>query len=78
LDRAAVLSALESVDYIVMFDEDTPIRIVSEIKPDVLVKGGDYTLESVIGREHAHETVILPYLSGKSTSEIIKRIIKLN
>ncbi|MGC8765640.1 MAG: bifunctional D-glycero-beta-D-manno-heptose-7-phosphate kinase/D-glycero-beta-D-manno-heptose 1-phosphate adenylyltransferase HldE [Brevinematia bacterium] len=70
-DRAIVLSALEMVDYIVIFNEDTPYELLSKIKPDILVKGGDYRVEDVIGREFAGKTVILPYIEGYSTTKII-------
>jgi len=73
-DRAKMLSSLEVVDYIVLFDEDTPKNIIKKIKPDILVKGGDYKVEKVIGREFASRTIVLPYINGYSTTEIIKRI----
>ena len=51
-DRAIVLSALECIDYVVIFDEDTPLELIKFIKPDILVKGGDYKIEEVVGREY--------------------------
>ncbi|MCX7821090.1 MAG: bifunctional D-glycero-beta-D-manno-heptose-7-phosphate kinase/D-glycero-beta-D-manno-heptose 1-phosphate adenylyltransferase HldE [Brevinematales bacterium] len=72
-DRALLLSALEMVDYIVLFNEDTPYEILSKIKPDILVKGGDYKPEQVVGREFAKETIILNFIDGYSTTSIINK-----
>ncbi|WP_022849934.1 bifunctional D-glycero-beta-D-manno-heptose-7-phosphate kinase/D-glycero-beta-D-manno-heptose 1-phosphate adenylyltransferase HldE [Limisalsivibrio acetivorans] len=72
-DRAEVLSALESVDYVVPFGEDTPAEMLSRIKPDFLVKGGDYTPETVVGREYAAKTVIIDFVDGYSTTKIIDK-----
>ncbi|MEJ5283908.1 MAG: bifunctional D-glycero-beta-D-manno-heptose-7-phosphate kinase/D-glycero-beta-D-manno-heptose 1-phosphate adenylyltransferase HldE [Brevinematia bacterium] len=72
-DRALMLSALEMVDYVVLFNEDTPYEILSKIKPDILVKGGDYKVENVVGREFAKETIILNFVDGYSTTSIIKK-----
>jgi D-beta-D-heptose 7-phosphate kinase/D-beta-D-heptose 1-phosphate adenosyltransferase len=73
-DRANVLSALEVVDYVVVFEEDTPYELLSKVRPDILVKGGDYKEEEVVGREFAHQTVILPFVAGYSTTNIIQKI----
>ena len=78
-DRAKVLDSLTSVDGVVLFDEETPIDLIQLVQPDVLVKGGDYTLDSIVG---AHEVLtyggrveIIPFLEGYSTSKIISKII---
>jgi rfaE bifunctional protein nucleotidyltransferase chain/domain len=77
-DRAAVVSALRVVDGVVAFNEDTPIRLIEILKPEVHVKGGDYdadTLpESPYVRAYGGEVVILPFLSGRSTTRIIQAI----
>ncbi|MBD1208020.1 MAG: D-glycero-beta-D-manno-heptose 1-phosphate adenylyltransferase [Ignavibacteria bacterium] len=77
-DRAAVLSALRAVDYTCIFDEDTPFDLISELMPDVLVKGGDYTPETIVGadvvRSHGGRVVVIPFVEGKSTTSIIERI----
>jgi len=72
--RAEVLRALECVDHVVIFDEDTPYELIRAIRPDVLTKGGDYTPETVVGREFAGKTVILPFLEGHSTTNTIERM----
>jgi D-beta-D-heptose 7-phosphate kinase/D-beta-D-heptose 1-phosphate adenosyltransferase len=76
--RAEVLAALQSVDYVAIFDEPTPARIVEKLSPDVLVKGEDWASKGVVGREHveAHggRVVLLPLVEGLSTSVIIERI----
>lgn len=73
-DRAKVLCAICWVDYIVLFDELTPQKLISAIKPDILVKGGDYEIEEVVGRKEAGKVVIIPQLPGYSTTEIIRKI----
>ena len=76
--RAEVLASLESVDYVVMFDEPDPLRVIQEIEPHVLVKGGDWSTDAIVGRdvvERAGGTVMsIPLLEGISTTEIIRRI----
>ncbi len=73
-DRAYILAALESVDYVVLFDDDTPYELIKLIKPDVLVKGGDYKDKKVIGTEFAKELRLVDFVDGKSTTEVIKKI----
>lgn len=73
-DRAAVLSALACVDAVVGFDEDTPAEILAKLRPDVLVKGGDYRKEQVAGRESAGRVVIVPLKKGYSTTAIVRRL----
>ena len=77
-DRAIVLAALESVDAVTLFDEDTPRELIAQLLPDVLVKGGDYRAEDVAGRaevENAGGTVVIvPLVEGRSTTSILQRI----
>lgn len=73
-DRAIVLSALECINYISIFDEDTPLELIKIVKPDILVKGGDYKIEDVVGREFSKETVLIDFVDGYSTTNIIKKI----
>ena len=73
-DRARVLAALEAVDYVVLFDEKTPARLVRSVRPDVLVKGGDYAGREVVGREAAGRVVLAPLVKGQSTSGILRRL----
>jgi len=79
-DRATVLSALESVDYIVIFDEDTPENLIENIQPDILVKGADYKKEDVVGAEfvekHGGKVELIDYLAGYSTTKIIDKMEK--
>jgi D-beta-D-heptose 7-phosphate kinase/D-beta-D-heptose 1-phosphate adenosyltransferase len=72
--RAAMLAAMEFVDAVVIFDEDTPYELLSNTRPDILVKGGDYGVDEIIGREFAGETRVLPFKSGFSTTGLIERI----
>jgi D-beta-D-heptose 7-phosphate kinase / D-beta-D-heptose 1-phosphate adenosyltransferase len=75
--RAEVLAALEAVDLVVIFEEDTPIRLISEIKPNVLVKGGDYTRETVVGHEiveaNGGTVMLVDILQGHSTTSLVNR-----
>jgi len=77
-DRVMVLSELESVDYIVVFDDDTPIELIEAIRPSVLVKGADYTREQVVGHEvverHGGRIALVDLVEGRSTTNIIQRI----
>jgi D-beta-D-heptose 7-phosphate kinase/D-beta-D-heptose 1-phosphate adenosyltransferase len=77
-ERAHVLAALDCIDYVVIFDEDTPIRLIEELKPTVLVKGGDYTLDGVVGRDlvesYGGRVELVEFVSGKSTTNIIEKI----
>ena len=76
--RAAILLGLRSVDAVVRFDEDTPLELIRILQPEVLVKGGDYTPETVVGRElvegRGGRLVLIPFLPGHSTSRIEQRI----
>lgn len=73
-DRIIFLNKLDFIDFIIPFDEDTPLEIIKLIEPDILVKGGDYEIDSVIGREFAKETIILPFVDGKSSTNIINKL----
>ena len=75
--RAEVLSSLEMVDYVTLFDEETPYELIKLLQPDILVKGGDWKKEDIVGSDIAKETFSLPYIQGISTTEIIARIKKL-
>ena len=75
--RAEVLASLEMVDYVVLFDEETPHELIKLIQPDILVKGGDWKKEEIVGSDIAKETFSLPYVKGVSTTGIIERIKKL-
>jgi D-beta-D-heptose 7-phosphate kinase/D-beta-D-heptose 1-phosphate adenosyltransferase len=76
-DRALTVAALEAVDGVCLFDEDTPESLIRAVIPDVLVKGADYTPEQVVGREvvqaHGGRVEILPLLDGRSTTEMLRR-----
>jgi D-beta-D-heptose 7-phosphate kinase/D-beta-D-heptose 1-phosphate adenosyltransferase len=76
-DRARLLAALEAVDYVVIFDQDTPAALVRRIRPDVLVKGDDYRGKEVVGSSHAGRVELAPLVKGLSTSDIIRRIRQL-
>jgi D-beta-D-heptose 7-phosphate kinase/D-beta-D-heptose 1-phosphate adenosyltransferase len=75
--RAEVLAALESVDAVVLFEEDTPLDLITAIRPDVLVKGGDYRPEEVVGREEVEEAggklVLIPLVAGHSTTNMVRK-----
>lgn len=77
-DRAEMMAALEFVDYVVVFDEDTPYELIKKIQPDVLVKGGDYNPDNVVGRDiveaRGGKLKLIEFVDGKSTTSIIKKI----
>ena len=76
--RATVLLALKDVDVVIIFNEETPIKLIELIKPDVLIKGGDYKIDEIVGAEFIQQNggrvVLSDYKNGHSTSEIIKKI----
>jgi D-beta-D-heptose 7-phosphate kinase/D-beta-D-heptose 1-phosphate adenosyltransferase len=75
--RAEVLAALEAVDLVVVFDEDTPLKLIERVKPTVLVKGGDYTRETVVGHEIVEalggEVILVDLIPGHSTTAMVER-----
>jgi len=75
--RIIVLSAVKWVDYIVLFDDPTPEKVIKVVKPHIIVKGGDYSPTEVVGREVVENVVIIPYLPSYSTTQIIKKIQSL-
>lgn len=77
-ERAVVLGALECVDAVVLFDEDTPLELIAALLPDVLVKGGDYTPETIVGarlvRDRGGEVVVVPLTPGHSTTRTVEKL----
>ena len=76
VDRAYILAALEVVDYVVIFDEDTPYDLIKLIKPNILVKGSDYKNKKVVGENIAEELILVEFIEGKSSSKTIEKIKK--
>ncbi len=78
VDRAAMLMGLKSVDAVVAFEEDTPQKLIAMLLPDVLVKGGDYAVDDIVGakevRNAGGEVIVVPFLEGYSSSKLIERI----
>jgi D-beta-D-heptose 7-phosphate kinase/D-beta-D-heptose 1-phosphate adenosyltransferase len=79
-DRAAALLALRSVDYVALFDEDTPARLIETIQPHILVKGGDYQADDLVGADFVQRNggrvVTIPFRPGYSTSGLIDAIVE--
>jgi len=75
--RAEILASLDMIDYVSLFDEETPYELIKLIQPDVLVKGGDWKKEDIIGSDIAKETHNIPYIQGISTTGIIEKIKQL-
>jgi len=77
-DRALILAGLESVDVITLFHEDTPQNLIASLLPDVLVKGGDYSMDQMVGREAVEraggEVTVIPFIQGRSTTGLIQQI----
>lgn len=74
-DRAFILAALQSVDYVVIFNEDTPYELIKKIKPDILVKGADYEGKKIVGSDMVKETKLVTFVDGKSTTNTISKIL---
>jgi D-beta-D-heptose 7-phosphate kinase / D-beta-D-heptose 1-phosphate adenosyltransferase len=80
-ERAHILAALNCIDYVVIFDEDTPIELIKAFRPDILVKGGDYTPQEVVGREvvesYGGRVEVVQFVDGKSTTNIIEKVLRI-
>ena len=78
LSRKTILIALKAVSLVIIFDEETPERLIEKVKPDIIVKGGDYNIEDIIGgdfvRSYGGEVLTIPYLEGNSSSDIIDKV----
>lgn len=78
-ERADVVASLESVDYVTIFDEHTPLELIEYLKPDILVKGGDWAEENIVGRESVKKrggrVIIIPEIEGASTTNIVEKVI---
>ena len=79
-DRIGVLEELESIDYLIKFDTDTPLDLIKAVTPDVLVKGADYAKEQVVGWDiveaRGGHVALAPLITGRSTSNVIQRILE--
>ena len=76
-DRKSVLLSLRCVDEVIIFDDDTPFNLIQNLKPDILTKGGDYKVSEVVGSDIVPQTVIIPFLSGYSTTNILKKMSEI-
>ena len=78
-ERAEIIAAMENVDYVILFDQEDPLEVIATIKPDVLVKGGDWSIDTIVGRDvvesYGGTVVALPMIPGVSTSRIIEDIV---
>jgi rfaE bifunctional protein nucleotidyltransferase chain/domain len=81
-ERAEIIAALEFIDFVTIFNELTPMELINYLKPDILIKGGDWAEEDVVGREEIKEwggrVAIIPEVEGKSTTNIVEKIKMLN
>jgi len=79
-ERAHILAALDCIDYVVLFDEDTPLELIEAVRPDILVKGGDYTPEGVVGKDlvesYGGRVELIQFVDGKSTTNIIEKVLQ--
>ncbi|GAI40661.1 unnamed protein product [marine sediment metagenome] len=79
-DRAQIIAALEFVDYVVIFNEATPLRLIKTLKPDVLIKGRDWKINQIVGRDVVRSlggrVATIPFVKGRSTKLIIKKIVR--
>ena len=76
--RKTILTALKTVSVVIIFDEETPERLIKQLRPDIIIKGGDYNIEDIIGadfvRSYGGEVLTIPYLEGNSSSNIIEKV----
>ena len=79
-ERAEVVAGLEMVDYVTMFDEDTPYNLIKKLQPDVLIKGGDWTIDKIVGRDiveaRGGKVIAIPFIEGASTTGIVERVLE--
>ena len=79
-DRARIIAALESVDYVVVFNELTPLKVIKALKPNVLIKGRDWKVDNIVGKDVVRSTggrvATIPLLKGRSTKLIIKKVVR--
>jgi D-beta-D-heptose 7-phosphate kinase/D-beta-D-heptose 1-phosphate adenosyltransferase len=82
IDRIELIAAMEMVDYVIVFDEPDPYKLIAAIKPNLLAKGGDWSADQIIGADvverEGGRVAVIPYLQGSSTTEIIERIRNIN
>jgi len=76
-DRKSVLLSLRCVDEVIIFDDDTPFNLIQSLEPDIITKGGDYKVSEVVGSDIVPQTVIIPLLSGYSTTNILKKMSEI-
>lgn len=80
-DRAYILASLASVDYVTIFDEDTPLDLIKSLRPDVLLKGGDYQLNQIVGRDvvegYGGKVLTVPLIPNRSTTSVMSRLAEL-
>jgi len=79
-ERAHILAALDCIDFVIIFDEDTPLKLITAVKPDILAKGEDYAVEDVVGKDvvesYGGRVELVKFEEGKSTTNIIKKILE--
>jgi D-beta-D-heptose 7-phosphate kinase/D-beta-D-heptose 1-phosphate adenosyltransferase len=70
------MAALQSVDYVTVFDQDTPHELIKKLRPTILVKGGDYKADQIVGREFVKKVVRVPLVKGRSSTSIVQKIVR--
>ncbi len=78
IDRASLLNELDFIDYIIIFEEETPLNIIEKLRPEILIKGGDYKDKKIIGFEYVKEILLYNYIENTSSTNIIKKILGIN
>ena len=73
-ERSKILSLFDFVNYIIIFSEDTPLNVIKNLKPNILVKGSDYKDKIIIGSEFANKTILFDFINGKSSTNVINKI----
>ncbi len=74
IERSKILSLFDFIDYVIIFDEDTPLNIIKNLRPNILVKGSDYNVNNIVGKEYVNEIILFNYIENKSSTRIINKI----
>lgn len=78
IERSKILSLFDFIDYVIIFDEDTPLNIIKNLRPNILVKGSDYNVNNIVGKEYVNEIILFNYIENKSSTRIINKIKKIS
>ena len=73
-ERSTILSLFDFIDYIIIFNDDTPLNVIRTLKPTILVKGSDYTIDNIVGKEYVEKVMFFDFIKNKSSTNVINKI----